>query len=533
MQWPVYFSLSLLMVTSSCQINDPSSYKPSKQELRLNIHSEPPSLDPRKATDTTSISVIKMCFEGLLRFDETGSPAPAIAESFEHSEDFTRFTFYLRQANWSDGEPVSAYDFETTWKTILDPSFPSEFASDLFVLKNGQAAKLGRCSIDEVGVKAIDDHTLLVELDHSIPYFLNLAATHTFFAVPNHIVSNYPEWADDSTEKFVGNGPFQMKQWRHHNFIEVQKNPHYWDKDKVRLEKILLTEVEDENTELTMFQNAELDWAGSPLSTLPIDAMPTLKQTGEVTTYPLSGVYYYIFNTKEFPFNNVHIRRAFTLSINRKAIIDNITQSGQIPAMAMIPPTMWKEQRHYFQDHDLKEARREFDLGLQELNINISQFPPITLSYNSSNAHHKIAQAIQEQWHRTFGILVRLENKEWKVFLDELAHHKFQVARMGGIASFKDPTTFLDFYRYLSSSNNHSQWSNPRFTELLEESEKTFDQQKRTALLMEAEKLLIDEMPIAPIYFYTGSYMRKPYVKNVYISDMSDISLKTAYVETK
>ena len=201
--------------------------------------------------------------------------------------------------------------------------------------------------------------------------------------------------------------------------------------------------------------------------------------------------------------------------------------------MAMIPPTIWKKERRYFQDHDLKEARREFDLGLEELNITLSQFPPITLSFNSSSAHHKIAQAIQEQWQRTFGIRIRLENKEWKVFLDEMRHYKFQVARMGGIASFKDPTTFLDFYRYLSSSNNNSQWTNPRFTELLEQSEKIFDQQERTALLMEAEKLLIDEMPIAPIYFYTGSYMKKPYVKGVYISDMCDVNFKTAYVEMK
>ncbi len=192
---------------------------------------------------------------------------------------------------------------------------------------------------------------------------------------------------------------------------------------------------------------------------------------------------------------------------------------------------MWKEDRHYFQDNDLKEARREFELGLKELNITAAQFPPVTLMFNTASAHHKIAQAIQEQWHRTFGIRVRLENKEWKVFLDEMRHHKFQVARLGGIANYRDPTSFLEQYKYLTSSNNHSQWTNPRFTELIEEAELTADLDKRTALLKEAEKIMMEEMPIAPIYYYTGSYLKKPYVKNVYLSDLSDVDFKNAYLE--
>lgn len=532
MKLSVFFSLPLMLVFAACQTNH-SNQKPSKQELRLNIHSEPPTLDPRKATDTVSMGVIRMCFEGLLRFDEQQNLVSAVAERYEHSDDYTTFTFYLRDAKWSDGQPITASDFATTWKTMLTPDFPCEFASDFFLLKNGQAAKLGKCSVDQIGVTALDEKTLRIELDHSVPYFLGILATHSFLAVPEHIVSKHSDWADNSTEKFVGNGPFRMKKWRHQNDIIVEKNPYYWDHENVKLEKIHLCVVEDENTELTMFENGELDWAGSPLSTLPLDAMATLKQKGEMTTYPMAGVYYYVFNTKEFPFNNVHIRRAFSLCINRKAIIDNITQSGQSPAMAIVPPTMWKQERRYFEDHDLKEARREFDLGLQELNITVSQFPVITLSYNTSNAHHKIAQAIQEQWYRTFGIKVRLDNMEWKVFLDQLRHHKFQIARLGGVASFNDPATFLDFYRYLSSSNNHPQWSHPRFSELMEESEKIFDPEQRNAILMQAEKILMDEMPIAPIYFYTGSYLKKPYVKNVHISDLSDAEFRNAYVETQ
>ncbi|MBI3236237.1 MAG: peptide ABC transporter substrate-binding protein [Chlamydiales bacterium] len=529
----VFVSLILLFaqLASSCQSG--ASYKPKEQHLRLNIHSEPPTLDLRKATDTTSISVIHLCFEGLLSLDENNNPIPALADRYEHSDDFKTYTFYLRDAKWSDGMPITAYDFEKTWKTVLSPSFPSEFASDLFILKNGEAAKCNKCSIDDVGVKALDAKTLLVELDHSAPYFLQLATIHCFFAAPSHITDLNPNWTSHSGKDFVCSGPFILTSWRHQDLIELEKNPNYWDREVVCLEKISLTIVEDENTELTMFQNGELDWVGSPVSTLPMDALANLKKHEEVVTYPMSGVYYYVFNTKEFPFNNVHIRRAFSLSINRQAIVDNILQSGQIPAMALIPPTLWKEKRAYFLDYDLKEARKEFDLGLKELNVTASQLPPITLSFNTATGHHKIAQAIQEIWQRVFGVSVRLENKEWKVFLDEIRHHNFQVARMGGIASYRDPLTFLEYYKYLGSVNNNCQWKNVEFTRLIEESEKATDPQERKSLLMQAEKILIDEMPIAPIYFYTGSYIKKPYVKNVKISDLHEMGLKTAYLETR
>lgn len=518
-------ALSLILI--GCGKKD-KSYRPTSQELRLNLHSEPPTIDPRKATDTVSISILNLCFEGLTRTDPSGKPIPAAAEKIDISHDKKRYTFTLRDAKWSDGKPVTARDFETTWKTMLDPAFPCEFASDLYIIKNGKAAKSQKCSLDEVGIKALDDKTLQVDLEYPIPYFLSALATHTFFATPEHITSAYPNWTD---EHYVGNGAFQIKEWRHHNSISMEKNPEYWDRDNVKLEKVLFTLVEDETTELTMFENGELDWAGYPLSNLPTEALPTLAQNGELNSYNIAGTYYYIFNTKAFPFTNVNIRKAFSLAINRQAIVSNVTQMGQTPAMSLIPPTMWRDSSPYFKDNDLIEAKRLFALGLDELGITASELPELTLSYNTLVGHHKIAQAIQEQWNQAFGVRVKLENKEWKVFLDELRHHKFQVARMGGLANINDPITFLDFYRYLSSSNNHSQWNNPKFSELLEQADVTADEEKRISLLKAAEKVLMDDMPIAPIYFYTGVYLKKPYVKGIHLSDLNDLDLKWAYVE--
>lgn len=502
----------------------------NRQVLRMNIHTEPPTLDARKATDTSSISIINTCFEGLMKRAKDGSIHPAIANKFKVSEDNLTYTFYLRDAKWWDGKPVTARDFENTWKTILSPNFGSGFANDLYVLKNARPAKIGEVSTDEIGVRAIDSKTLIVELEKPVPYFLDLIATHSFLAVPMHIATQYSHWADNCGPHFVGNGPYILDKWKHHNFMKLIKNPHYWDRDSVLLDEIELTIIEDETTELNMFESGELDWAGSPLSTLPTDALQALAADNRLQTYPLSGTYYYIFNVREPPFDNLNFRKAFALAINRQTIIDNITQSDQSPATSFIPPTIWKVESH-FKDNDLAEANHLFDVALKEMGYTRQTLPTITLIYNTSSAHHKIAQAIQEQWFQAFGIRVKLANKEWKVFLDELSHKQFQVARMGGIASFKDPVTFFDLYKYPDSCNNFSGWSNPQFTHLIETAEKTTDPAKREEFLRAAEKIFMAEMPIAPIYYYTGTYVKKGYVKGILLTELSEADFKFAFLE--
>jgi len=503
----------------------------NKQILRLNIHTEPPTLDARKATDTSSIGVIHMCFEGLLKRGKGGEIQPAIAREVKISDDKKTYTFILRPAKWWDGKPVTARDFETTWKTILDPKFPSGFANDLYVIKNGCEAKNGNVPVESVGVKALDATTLQVELEYPIPYFLDLVASHSFLAVPYHITSMDPKWADGSGPHFVGNGPYKLAKWKHHNFIRLEKNDQYWDHDTVALAEIDMSIIEDSTTELNMFEAGELDWAGYPLSMLPTDALQALATTGRLQSYPLSGTYYYVFNTKVPPFDNLNFRKAFALAINRTAIIENITQSEQSPATSLIPPTIWSVQS-YFKDNDVEEARRLFAIALKEMGHTADTLPKITLIYNTCENHHKIAQAIQEQWFQAFGIRVKLANKEWKVFLDELSHKQFQVARMGGVAGFNDPMAFFDQYKYLNS-HNFTGWSNPQFTALLEQAERTSNPADREKLMREAEKIFIAEMPIVPIYYYTGTYIKKNYVKGIELTEFSHGDFKFAFLETQ
>jgi oligopeptide transport system substrate-binding protein len=518
-----------LLTAVSCHKKENNSQK-SAQEVRLNIHTEPPSLDPRKPSDTTSCSILKMCFDGLMRTDSEGKTVPALAQTIEISEDRRTYTFLLRDAKWSDGQPVTAYDFEYAWKCILDSRFPSEFANDLYVIKNAQAAKEGNIPLDDVGIRAISDQVFSVELDNPLPYFLDLLTIHSFLPVPKHVAQKNSHWAEDASLSYVCNGPFLLKKWKHHNLLVLEKNPTYWDADQVKLSQIVLHVIEDENTELSMFEGGELDWAGSPLSALPIDALSALSSKKDFSLYSMAGTYYYIFNTREYPFNNAKMRRAFSLAINRKDIVDNVVQGKQLPATSLIPPSLFgKQYVGYFQDGDIEEAKKLFKEALQELGTTAEKLPPITLSYNTVNAHHKIAQAIKEQWAQAFGIRVNLENKEWKVFLDEVANHQFQIARMGGIANFRDPISFLDVYKYPTSRINPSQWGNATYAALLEQAEATIDPKQRLALLEKAEKILMNEMPVAPIYFYTGSYLKNQKLKGVYVSELSDVDFKYAY----
>ncbi len=462
--------------------------------------------------------------------DRNSKPEFATAESVEISEDQLRYTFRLRNTHWSDGIAVTAYDFEKTWKTNLDPSFPCDFAQYLYFIKNAKRAKQDDCTLNEIGVKALDDYTLQVDLEYPVPYLLSALSIPFFYPTPSHVVDSQDEW---TLKNYVGNGAFRLVKWLPYNSITVEKNPCYWDQKNVHLDKISLSIVQDPTTALSMYENHELDWAGSPFFELPEDSLASLKKKGELEEFSIAGTYFYGFNTQEIPFNNVHIRRAFSLAIDRTAIIDGILQLGQAPAMGIVPPTMWESQFPISGSTAIEEANLLFQIGLSELNLTKEQLPSITLSYNTDGTHHKIAQAIQQQWNEAFGIHINLENKEWKVFLDELKKGKLQIARVGLLAAINDPSLLLNTFRYTTSGMNSTNWVNLDYSEMLALAEQTADPKLRMDLLKKAEKILFDEMPIAPIFFYKGSYLKRPYVKDVYISELIDIDLKWAYIETE
>ncbi|MEW9669661.1 peptide ABC transporter substrate-binding protein [Ammoniphilus sp. 3BR4] len=502
------------------------------QVLRLNIDSEPPTLDPGLAKDSASGTLIRQMFEGLTRVGEDGVPHEAAAENIEVSHDLRTYTFTIRKnAKWSNGDPVTSYDFEYAWRRILMPETAANYAYQLYVIKNAEKFNKGEIKDGTgVGIKAVDDRTLVVELENPIPYFLELTAFYTYMPVNQKIVEANKDWARNATEKYVSNGPFKLAKWEHHNMLEMVRNDQYWDTEKVQLERITFAMIEDNVTSFNMYENGELDWAGAPTADLPIDAIPALRDQGRLHVYPIAGTYWYKFQTERVPFNNAKVRKAFAYALDRQAIIENVTQADQIPAMGVVPPTMAVGEGGYFEDHDVEGAKQLLQEGLAELGVTKEELD-ITLSYNTGEGHQKIAEAIQDQWKQALGVDVKLHSLEWQVLIDEQDNGNYQIGRMGWFGDFNDPINFLELFKDKYGGNNDTLWENTEFQRLLNESALQTDLEKRKQILGQAEQILMDEMPIMPIYFYTRSYVKDEKVKGVLLHGLGDVDYKYAYIE--
>ncbi|GAA0315958.1 oligopeptide ABC transporter substrate-binding protein OppA [Bacillus carboniphilus] len=505
----------------------------SAQHLRVNIKTEPFSLHPGLANDTTSGSVLAQTFEGLTRIGQNGEPEPAMAENIETNDDQSVYTFTLRDAKWSNGDPVTAEDFAYAWKWALDPANESQYAYQLYYIKGAAAANSGEGSLDDVGIKVVDPKTLEVTLENPTPYFLELTAFYTYYPVHKATAEANADWHTNAGDQYVSNGPFVMTNWDHGNQITLEKNENYWDADTVKLQTVDMYMINEDATELSMYQGGELDWAGDPFGSVPVDAIPSLKDQGILNTKAITGVYWYQFNTTVEPFNNVNIRKAFTYALNRKAIVENITLGGEIPAMAIVPPSMFPEnEKGYFEDNATDKAKEHLQMGLEELGLSdVSELPDITLSYNTDDTHAKIAQAVQQMWKEALGIEVGLENTEWQVYIDQLHSGDFQVGRMGWLGDFNDPINFLEIYRDADGGNNNTFWEDPNYKQLLIDSQTEKDAAAREAMLKEAEEIFMDQLPAAPVYFYTNVWLQAENLKDVVVSGLGDVQLKWAYFE--
>ncbi|WP_139490990.1 peptide ABC transporter substrate-binding protein [Brevibacillus dissolubilis] len=500
----------------------------AEQVLKVNLQSEPSTVDPALAEDATSGTVIRATFDGLTRLDADAKPINSVASDVKVSDDQLTYTFTLRDSKWSNGEPVTANDFVFAWLRALDAKTASSYAYQLFYIKNGRAYNEGKVKAEEVGIKALDEKTLEVTLANPTPFFLELTAFYTYFPVNQKVVEANKDWAMNA-DTFVSNGPFKMQSWEHKNSMVLVKNENYWDKDTVKLEKIDFSMIEDQNTELSMYDAGDLDWSGQPVSALPPDAIIPLKDSGKLIVKPKASTYYYKFNTERPPFNNAKIRKAFSYAIDRKSIADNIAQSGQIPAMNLLPESMALKPGGYFKDNDIENAKKLLAEGMKELNL--TTLPPITLTYNTSERHKKIAEAVQDQWKQNLGVDVKLENKEFKVFLDDQNTGNYMIARAGWNADFNDPINFLEMFYDKKGGNNDTLWENPKYRELLDQVAKETDAAKRKELFTQAEAILMDEMPIAPVFTDVNAWVQNDKLKGVQVDPLSFIDFKWAYKE--
>jgi oligopeptide transport system substrate-binding protein len=493
----------------------------AKKILRTNNSSEPGSLDPALAQGTHESWVLENVFEGLMTFNEKGELVEGMAEKYEVSEDGLTYKFYIREdAKWTNGDPVTAHDFEYSWKRALDPKTASYYASILYPIKGAEAFNTGEGSADDVGVKALDDKTLEVTLENPTAYFLELTAFYTYFPVNKNVVESNPDWAKDPST-YVSNGPFKLVEWKHNDQIVLEKNENYYNADKIKLDGIDFDIIEDQNTAWQKYEGGEydilVDVPTSVVAQLRAQNDPQLNIGFQV------GTYYYNVNPKFKPFNNVKVRKALSMALDREVITEKITQGGQIPAYGVVPPGMEDENGKDFREvqgdlfkYDPEAAKKLFEEGLKEEGMTVEDFnkQKFVLLFNTSESHKKIAQAAQEMWRNNLGIEIGLENVEFQVKLDREKAGDYHISRAGWIGDFMDPITFLDLW-WSKSEFNDVKYNNPEYDKLIETAKKSNDQATRMKALKEAEKMLMEDMAVIPVYFYTQPYTVKSNVKGI------------------
>lgn len=511
------------------------------QDLHINMSAEPPTFDPAQAKDSQTNTALRLMYEGLTRPGTDGNPVPGVAEKWDVSEDGLKYTFHLRDnAQWSNGEPVTAKDFAYAWERVLSPKTTpaSEYAYQLYYIKNGQEFNEGKVKdFADVGVKVVDDKTLEVTLANPTSYWLGLTSFYTYYPVNEKNVEANPQWASKA-DTMITNGAFNLTTWTTGQELAWTKNAKYWDASSVKLNTITSSLVNSGATEFSSYQSGQLDYAGAPTGEIPTDQIPAAKQQypDQFQAKGIASTYYYLFNVKEKPFNNLKIRQAFSMAINRQAIVDNVTLGGQIPAYGYVPPGIkgnTEEFRTEYKDsyftEDAAKAKQLLAEGMKEEGY--TTLPEITLIYNSSEAHQKIALAIADMWKNNLGVSVKTQNQEWSVFLDNRQSGNYQIARAGWTADYNDPMTFLDMWM-TGNGNNDAKYSNPEYDKLLKDAQATQDNAKRMDDMSKAEKILVqDDMAMMPIYYYTSVSLVKPNLKGIFVDFSGAIDFTRAYFQ--
>ena len=478
-----------------------------EQVFRINNMAEPESLDPGLVTGVPEHRIISNLFEGLATNDPKDlSPRPGMAKSWTISKDGLTYTFSLRDAAWTDGKKVTAHDFVYAWERVLNPKTGAKYAQQLFYVKNGEDYNKGKITdFGQVGVKAVDDRTLQVTLHAPTPYFLFLTTFYTLYPVPRWTIETHgQDWVKPG--KIVSNGPFRLASWVPQREVVLEKNPAHWDAATTKLQKVIFIPTDDVNTAYKQFLAGDSDW----VTTVPLPQIETARQRPEFYVTPYLGTYYLRFNVTKPPTNDVRVRKALSMAVDREAITKFVTKAGEIATSSFVPVNMPGYEGIRGLPSDLAAAKK---LLVEAGYPDGKGFPKSEILYNTSDQHRAIAQAVQQMWKENLGIQVDLVNVEWKVYLNQQATLNYQISRAGWIGDYVDPNTFLDMWM-TGGGNNQTGWSNKRYDELIARAGRTQDPKERMKLFNEAEQLLVvDEVPIMPLYTYVNKGMLSKKVK--------------------
>lgn len=503
-----------------------------KQTLVRNNGAEVQSLDPHKIEGVPESNISRDLFEGLLISDVEGHPTAGVAEKWEN-KDFKVWTFHLRKnAKWSDGTPVTAHDFVYSWQRLADPKTASPYAS---YLQYGHIANIddviaGKKPTSELGVKAIDDNTFEVTLSEPVPYFYKLLVHPSVSAVPKAAIEKFGDkWTQPAN--IVTNGAYKLKDWVVNERIVLERNTNYWDNDKTVINQVTYLPISAEVTDVNRYRSGEIDMT---YNNMPIELFQKLKKEipKEVHVDPYLCTYYYEINNQKAPFTDVRVRTALKLALDRDIIVNKVKNQGDLPAYSYTPPytdgakltepawfKMTQEQRNAEAKKLLAEAGYTADKPLS-----------FSLLYNTSDLHKKLAIAVASIWKKNLGANVKLENQEWKTFLDTRHQGTFDVARAGWCADYNEPTSFLNTM-LSDSSNNTAHYKSPAFDKLIGDTLKVTDEAQRAELYSKAEQQLDKDSAIVPVYYYVNARLVKPWVGGYTGKDpLDNIYVKNLYI---
>ncbi len=526
-------SLGLLLLLLWVAVWVTRSARLERADFTFNNSTEISTLDPATVTGVPEGRILRALFEGLTVKDPaTLEPVPGMAESWEIDPDGLIYTFHIRRgAHWTNGDPVTAHCFTYAWERFLDPRTAAEYAYQLWYVEGAEAFSTqvderGRPihSFDTVGIRALDDYTLEVRLISPTPFFLQLTAFYPLYPVNRRNIEEareaFPEtWQFEwlRPERIVTNGPFRIAERRVNDRIRLVKNHDYWDADEVAFESIDALAIEQAMTSLNLYLQGEVDW----INIVPATLVPRLMRREDFQPKPYFGTYFFRVNTTKAQFADARVRRALALTIDRHAITAKITKSGQRPWFSLVPYGMEGYTQQRFESHvaraelPLDEARRRDHEEARRLFAEAGYgpggrtFPTIEIHYNTSETHRAIAEVVADTWRRVLGIDAKLLNQEWKVYLDTQSNLGYDVSRSAWIGDYLDPNTFLDMF-VTGGENNKTGWGDPRYDALIRQAKSENDPEARRELLESAEAILMEALPILPIYSYVTQNMVNP-----------------------
>ncbi|WP_230391379.1 MULTISPECIES: peptide ABC transporter substrate-binding protein [unclassified Oceanispirochaeta] len=519
-------------------VSDSASAEASKGPVVMNwnLAADPKTIDPSLNGASDGGDVISNTFEGLVR-ERSGEVVPGIAKSWETSADGMVVTFHLRESKWSDGSPLTANDFVYGWKKGIDPATASEYGWIWHYTNvlNAEAANNGEVSLDEVGIKAIDDLTFEVTLTAPTDYFVSLSSFYHFRPLKKSVVED-PAGADGLWAKTpalaVSNGPFKVTTYKVGDGMTLTKNEQFWNASKVGIDVINVKFIDVASTAMTAYSAGEFDFLND---VPPADIPKLIAENPEFYVFPLLGTYYYNFNMDLDLWSDVRVRKALAYGIDREMITETLA-TGNVPAAGFVPPGFPDDK-----GKDFFETAGTYGVSLDSSSVeegkkllaeagypNGEGFPKFTLLYNTSEGHQLVAEMVQEMWKVNLGIECNLENQEWAVFQDTRKQGDYEVSRGGWLTDFLDPMGLLAIF-VDGNDYNDPKYNNPAYNKEMAIASSTFGPEHYKALYA-AQDILMNDMPIVPVYHYTDYFLSSPKLKGWDRSMLGQIDFSTAYI---